>query len=161
MIFLRFLNFFMKLYAIMISGSHAYPVRGMMNADKFVDVIHHKGLRDKKTAFPDSEGIFQQDLVPCHAAKKVKKVFEVNQTKILEWPRNSPDLHPIENLRAIIKNRLRSKKWTTLTKLIEADIAIWYHDEEIVKNCQTLVCSMPKRVKQVLMNKRSRILYSV
>ena len=112
-----------------------------------------------KTAFPDGENIFQQDQASCHAAKKVKKLFEENQIKILEWLDNSPDLHPIENLLAIIKNRLRSKDCTTFTKLIEAVIAIWYHDEEIAKNCQTLVYSMPKRVKQVLMNKEGHTLH--
>ena len=50
-----------------------YPVQGVMNGDKYIDVIHHKVLRDMKTAFPD---IFQQDLASCHAAKKVLKVFE-------------------------------------------------------------------------------------
>ena len=37
-----------------------------------------------KIASPDDDGIFQQDLVPCHAAKKVKKVIEENQIKVLE-----------------------------------------------------------------------------
>jgi len=65
----------------------------------------------------------------------VKKVFEENQIKVLECPGNSPDLNLRENLWAIIKNRLRSKDCTNLTKLIEAIIAIWYHDEEIAKSC--------------------------
>ena len=136
-----------------------YPVSGMMNADKYIDVIQHKVVRDMQTAFPDGRGIFQQDLAPCHAAKKVKKVFQENQIKVLEWPGNSPDLNPIENLWAIIKNQLRSKDCSNLTRLIEAVIAIWFHDEEIAKSCQNLVCSMPKRVKQVLKNKGGHISY--
>ena len=36
-----------------------------------------------KTAFPDGGGIFQQGLDPCHAAKKVKKVFKENLIKVL------------------------------------------------------------------------------
>ena len=45
-----------------------------------------------QTAFPDGEGIFQRDLIPCHAVKKMKKVFREIQIKILERPGNSPDL---------------------------------------------------------------------
>ena len=71
--------------------------------------------------------IFQRDRVPCHAPKKVvKKVLQENQTKILEWPGNSPDLNSIENFWPIIKNRLRSRDCTNFAKLIEAVIAIWY-----------------------------------
>ena len=77
----------------------------------------------------------------------------------LEWPGNLPDVNPIKSLWAIIKNRLRSKNCTTLTKLIEAVTAIWYHDKEIAKNCQALICSMPKRVEQVLMKKGGHIFY--
>ena len=69
-----------------------------------------------QTTFPDGGGIFQQDLAPCRAAKKVKKVFQENQMKVLEWPGNSPDLNPIENLRVIVKNRLRLEGYTNLTK---------------------------------------------
>ena len=65
-------------------------------------------------------------MIPYHAAKNEKKAFQENQTKILEY---SPNLNPTKNLRAIIKNWLRSKNCFTLTKFIEAVIAIWYHDE--------------------------------
>jgi len=42
---------------------------------------------------------------------------------------------------------------STKIKLIEAVIHVWFHDEEIKKNCKTLVLSMKKRVKSVLENK--------
>ena len=72
---------------------------------------------------------------------------------VLDWPGNSPDLNPIENLWSIVKNRLRKMDCTTKIKLIEAVIHVWFHDEEIKKICKTLVLSMKKRVKSVLENK--------
>ena len=54
---------------------------------------------------------------------------------ILDWPWNLPDLNPIENLWSIVKNRLRKMDCTTKIKLIEAVIHVWFHDEEIKKNC--------------------------
>ena len=58
------------------------------------------------------------DLAPCHTSKKVTKFFADNDIRVLEWPGNSPDLNPIENLWAIIKQRLRGKDCTTIEKLI-------------------------------------------
>ena len=81
-------------------------------------------------------------------------MLKENEIKVLEWPGNSPDLNPIENLWVIIKNKLRSKDCTTVNKLIEAIISVWYHNDEIAKSCQKLVSSMPKRVKEVLKKKR-------
>ena len=72
-----------------------------------------------KTAFPDGGGIFQQDLASCYASKKEKKAFQENRVQVLEFQGNSPDLNPRENLWAAIKNRLRSKDCTNLTKVID------------------------------------------
>ena len=86
-----------------------YPYSGIMNADKYINVVNHKVLRDMQIPFPDGGGIFQHDLASCHSAKKVQKVLQENEIKVLVWPRNSPDLNSIENLSGIIKNKLRSK----------------------------------------------------
>ena len=42
---------------------------------------------------------------------------------------------------------------STKIKLIEAEIHVWFHDEEIKKICEALVLYMKKRVKSVLENK--------
>ena len=47
--------------------------------------------------------MFQNDSVPCHKAKKVMDYKEKIKFMVLDWPDNSPDLHPIENLWSIIK----------------------------------------------------------
>ena len=117
-------------------------------------------VRDIKRAFPNVGGIFQQDLAPCHTAKKVKKVFEENHIKVLDWPGNLPNLNPIENLWSIVKTRLLKRDCTTQTKLIYAVIDMWYRDQEIAQNCEKLVKSMPKRVKELITNKSGHISYS-
>ena len=96
---------------------------------------------------------------PCHSAKKVQKVLQENGIKVLEWPGNSPDTIPIENLWGIIKNKLRSKDCTNVNNLIETIILVWYHDDEIAKSCQKLISFMPKQVKEVLKSKGGHILY--
>jgi len=63
-----------------------------------------------REAFPENEGLFQQDLAPCHASKKVKEFFKKQNVNVLESPRNSPDLNQIENLWSIVKYHLQN--WT-------------------------------------------------
>ena len=58
-----------------------------------------------KRAFPNGGEIFQQDLATCNTAKKVKKVFEENRIKILDWPGNLSDMNSIENLWRIEKKK--------------------------------------------------------
>ena len=53
---------------------------------------------DKYKAFSAGDGIFdfQQDLAPCHTSRKMRIIFQESRLIILEWPRNSPDMNPIE-----------------------------------------------------------------
>ncbi len=46
--------------------------------------------------FKDADFIFQQDLAPAHTAKSTKSWL--NDFGVLDWPVNSPDMNPIENL---------------------------------------------------------------
>ena len=75
--------------------------------------------------------------------------FKKAKLTVLDWPGNSNDLNPIENLWAIIKKRLQKSDCSAKTKLKEATIRTWYHDE--VQNiCSTLVDSMPTRISMLI-----------
>ena len=75
-------------------------------------------------------------MTPSTRAKKAKKWFAHNIIDIMEWPAQSADLNPIENL------------WTDVKKVVKES---W---ERIpITRCQDLVDSMPRRCAAVIVNK--------
>merc|ERR1712218_596217 len=71
------------------------PIQGTMDANKYIPIINDKVVPEMNERFPDGDGTFQQDLAPCHRAKKVHRVFRDNGVMVLDWPGNSPDLNPL------------------------------------------------------------------
>ncbi len=60
--------------------------------------------------FKNADFIFQQDLAPAHTAKSTKSWLNDHGVGVLDWPANSPDLKPIENIRGIVKRKMRNKR---------------------------------------------------
>ena len=130
-----------------------YIVEGTMRQDQYLQVLRNRLLPQIKDWFGEIPCVFMHDGAPCHKAKKVTKFLSDLDLSVLPWPGNSPDMNPIENLWSIVKKKIRKTNITTKTQLIETLINIWHHDEEITKNCQTLIESMPKRLKMLIGNK--------
>ena len=95
---------------------------------------------------------FQQDGASCHTARDVTQwLDDCGIEWINDWPGNSPDISPIENLWAIIKGKLRSRDISTLPKL-EAELKkCWKEFKPVV--LQNLADSVPRRLQMVIKKK--------
>lgn len=134
--------------AISVHGtSRLHIVEGMMDQNKYINVLEKRLLPQIDEWYPDKDFIFQQDSAPCHTAKKVKAWFTKKNIRVLKWPGNSPDMNPIETLWDLLKDEIHLVPITTKTALIQRLIEVWFHSEKIKQYCADLIKSMPRRVR--------------
>ncbi len=81
-----------------------------VTAPVYQENLEHFMLPSADQLFKDADFIFQQDLAPAHTAKSTKSWLNDHGVGVLDWPANSPDLNPIENLWGIVKRKMRNKR---------------------------------------------------
>ncbi len=97
--------------------------------------------------YGDADFIFQQDLAPAHTAKGTKSWFNDHGVTVLDWPANSPDLNPIENLWGIVKRKMRDTRPNNADELKATVKETW---ASIPPQCHKLITSMPRRIEAVI-----------
>ena len=123
-------------------------LEGNQTAATYVELLSNYILPELRAA--GRPMVFMQDNAPCHKAKKVMSFLDENNVETLDWPPQSPDMNPIENLWSIIKRR-RQKKFgmpATRIALIDQIFDIWDNIEpEVIDN---LAQSANRRIEAVL-----------
>jgi arsenate reductase-like glutaredoxin family protein len=129
-------------------GLFFLPKNQMMNGDVYMGV-----LEDHLFPFIESHGskYFLQDGAPCHTSKKVMAFLKEKEDSftVLDWPGNSPDLNPIENVWAYMKGKLKSMVPKNTQELKRAITTMW-ENEMPLDYFQKLSSSMPRRLKLVI-----------
>jgi transposase len=59
-----------------------------------------------------------------------------HNVKMLEWPGNSPDMNPVENIWEEMKNCVSKTFSTTKQQLTERLLQVWHHDQRLIQVVQ-------------------------
>lgn len=125
-----------------------YQCEGAMNQYQYLTVLEECMLMSGLVLFGKDDFIFQQDNAPCHKARRVTQYLQESGVTIMEWPAQSPDLNPIENLWRILGQKVENKQPSNKTELWTLLKKEWETMDPSI--CQKLVESMPKRVRAVI-----------
>ena len=86
-------------------------------------------------------------MTPKHTAKATLQWLQNKNVKVLEWPGQSPDLNPIENLWKDLKIAVHRHSPSNLTELEKICKEEW---EKIPKSrCAKLIQMYPRRLEDV------------
>lgn len=124
---------------------------GSMTSEKYKNVLE-KYLLPSINDLGVKDPILLDDSARPHRTQLIKNWLDQNQIESVEWPGNSPDLNPIENLWGILKHKIRKTTIFTKRTLIEKIIYTWnYQIEKSV--LRKLSDSMTTRIHNLIKNK--------
>jgi transposase len=127
--------------------SPLFPFRGTMDSRGYIDLIKAKFLLWLTENGHDLRR-FQQDNAPCHVSKLSRDFLESQNITLINWPPNSPDLSPIENLWSVLKSKVGKRCPKNLQELEQFAIDKWAKlPQNLVKRT---ILSVPFHCKQVL-----------
>ncbi len=132
-------------------------LKSTINTAIYQEILEHFMLPSADKLYGDADFIFQQNLAPGHTAKGTKSWFNDHGVTVLDWPANSPDLNPIENLWGIVKRKMRDTRPNNADDLKATIKETWASIPP--QQCHKLITSMPRRIEAVMKAKRAPTKY--
>lgn len=136
--------------------SELHRVRGRINQADYKQILIHK-LLPIANRIGGNNYIFQQDNAPIHTAGTIKSYLRNKNVTVMEWPPQSPDLNPIENLWFILDNNLKKRNPANEDELFRMLNDAWKKiSSDTIDN---LMNSMRNRCRLVIENRGMPIPY--
>lgn len=124
---------------------------GTLDAIGYQHILEEALLPAATEMFEDEEHGWelQHDKATSHTAKSTMRFLEDNGIAVVDsWPTKGDDINPMENLWAILDERLEKKKFTTKQGMKKAVTAIWEEiDDELLHK---LINSVPNRLRKIV-----------
>ncbi|ORD99267.1 TCB2 [Hepatospora eriocheir] len=138
--------------SIMIWGCFSYEgvgrieiIKGNITALYYTKILNKNLFKSVDELSISDNYIFQQDNDPKHKAALTNEFFDKNNVEVLNWPSQSPDMNPIENLWYYLKIQVHKRKPKNLKELEEFVVDDWFKIPQ--EMCKNLVNSVPKRIE--------------
>lgn len=121
-------------------------LEGKVNATVYLKLLSEVIIPEGKRLIGD-DFILQQDNAPIHTAKIVTEYLKNQHAHVLEWPPQSPDLSPIENVWDLLKSRIAAKEPRNINELKSCIKDVW---ENITsEECRKYTLSVPDRIAKM------------
>jgi hypothetical protein len=138
-----------------------YMFEEILKADLYCKILNDRLPPAESWGLPPhgrSKWILVQDNDPKHTSKKVKKLLDkLAPDRLSDWPSNSPDFNPIEDVWSTLDFELQKIKPKTIPALKTALRKLWKNlDAPKVKSS---IESIPRRLKECIELKGQRTSY--
>ena len=131
---------------------------GSLNAQGYQHILR-QALRPMAQVWFENEKNgweLQQDKATAHTAKSTRDFLKLNGIAVVEdWPTKGDDINPMENLWAILDERLEKKKFHTQKSMKKAICEIWVGVDKTLLN--NLIASVPDRLRRMVKAKGGSI----
>jgi hypothetical protein len=135
------------------TGLHFYE--GTLDAAGYQGVLQQTLLPAANEMF-QGEWELQQDKATAHTAASTRAFLQQQDIAVVDgWPTKGDDISPIENLWAILDDRLEDKKYTTKAGMKRSVSQIWNEVDQSLLD--KLVESVPDRLRRVVKAKGGSI----
>ncbi len=126
-----------------------HRIEGRMDGAMYREILANNFLPSVRALKMGRGWFFQHDNDPKHTARATNEWLRKKHFKVLEWPSQSPDLNPIENLWRELKLRVAQRP-QNLKDLEKTCMEEWAKIPAAV--CANLVKNYRKRLTSVIVN---------
>uniref|UniRef100_A0A672KT30 Transposase n=1 Tax=Sinocyclocheilus grahami TaxID=75366 RepID=A0A672KT30_SINGR len=128
-----------------------HRIEGRMDGAMYCEILGNNLVPSVRALKMGRGWVFQHDNDPKHTARATKERLRKKHFKVLEWPSQSPDLNPIENLWRELKLHVAQRQPQNLKDLENTCMEEWAKIPAAV--CANLVKNYRKRLTSVIVNK--------